>query len=127
MDALINSLPLVQILSGAIIAVLAWQWRIAIKWNQISTSIEQLTAAVAKVQESSEIALAAIRKIDTHGTEIASLWMELGAIKGQMIGWDLLKRIEGQLSLFAVTGQGNDAMSLVAKVIANELEARGKK
>ena len=67
------------------------------------------------------------KKIDDHQAQINNIQSELTIIRSQMVAWDTLKRIEGQLYAFAAVGKGNEVMGMVAGMLRIEREAREKK
>lgn len=52
---------------------------------------------------------------------------ELTVVRSQMIGWDVMKRIEMGLNSASKEGKGNQAMASIASVIRAEIEARKEK
>lgn len=50
----------------------------------------------------------------------------ISEIKGQMVGWDTLTRIERSLGMLSAMGKGNESMSAVAEVLKTERESRSK-
>lgn len=66
-----------------------------------------------------------LKAINYRLTEVES---KVVVIQGQMVGWDVLKRMEGQLYGFASMGKGNEAMGVMAGILKVERESReGKK
>lgn len=59
--------------------------------------------------------------------EIAALQGEVVYMKGQMVGWDVLKRMETTLSLLAEKGKGNEALAAFSATMRLEREARNDK
>jgi hypothetical protein len=49
---------------------------------------------------------------------------EIAIVRSQMVGWDLVKRLEQQMSILASTNKSNAAAAVAAAVIRSELEAR---
>ncbi len=58
---------------------------------------------------------------------LATVEAEIVIIKSQMVGWDVLKRMEGQLYGYASMGKGNEAMGVVAGILKIERESRENK
>jgi hypothetical protein len=75
-------------------------------WN-IYTSVNELVPAIKNQQE-----------------QINKLNLEVSGIKGSMVTWDTLKRIELTLSDLSSRGKGNEAMRAVATTIKVEREGR---
>jgi hypothetical protein len=62
--------------------------------------------------------------VNSMSVEMQEVQSRLNRIESEKIGWDVLFRIERSLALLSQQGQGNEAMSLVAKVVRQEVEAR---
>lgn len=45
-------------------------------------------------------------------------------IRSQMIGWDVLKRIEQSLSLLSANGEGNKGLKVMANALQVEIQSR---
>ena len=55
---------------------------------------------------------------------LAQVEADLTVTRSQMVGWDVLKRIEQSLQLVAQAGKGDKAMAGVAASMRSEIEAR---
>ena len=64
--------------------------------------------------------------VNSMSAEMQEVQARLNRVESDKIGWDVLFRIERSLALLSQQGQGNEAMSLVAKVVEQEIEARAK-
>jgi hypothetical protein len=64
--------------------------------------------------------------VSSMSVEMQEVQSRLNRVESDKIGWVVLFRIERSLSLLSQQGQGNEAMSLVAKVVSQEIEARSK-
>lgn len=62
--------------------------------------------------------------VNSMSVEMQEVQSRLNRIESEKIGWDVLFRIERSLALLSRQGQGNEAMSLVAKVVRQEVDAR---
>ena len=49
---------------------------------------------------------------------------KIGELRGQMVGWDVIKRIELFMQQYAGAGKGNEAMSAFAGALRAESEGR---
>lgn len=49
---------------------------------------------------------------------------KIAALQGQMVGWDVIKRIELFMQQYATAGKGNEAMKIMAAALKAESEAR---
>lgn len=67
-----------------------------------------------------------LSKLERNTSDIAALQGEIAQIKGQMVGWDTLKRVELLLAQLSTKGKGNEAMVAVAGAIRIERESREK-
>jgi hypothetical protein len=63
-------------------------------------------------------------KLNENQNEINNLKARVTVIESQMVGWDVLTRIERTLGLLAASGKGNESMSVVADVLKTERQAR---
>jgi hypothetical protein len=68
-----------------------------------------------------------IRKLDQNDVRISALEKDITVIRGQMVGWDVLTRVERTLGLLSATGKGNIAMGAVSDVLRAERESRESK
>lgn len=65
--------------------------------------------------------------VDSMSTDMQEVQSRLNRIESDKIGWDVLFRIERSLALLSSQGQGNEAMSIVAQVVRQEVDARKEK
>lgn len=45
-------------------------------------------------------------------------------IRSQMIGWDVLKRLEQSLSLYSANGEGNKGLKVIANALSVEIQTK---
>lgn len=93
-------------------AILEWTFKGAVAFIvamvlKINTAMDEIIPSLKNQQE-----------------QINKLNIELAGIKGQMVTWDTLKRIELTLSDLSGRGKGNEAMRAVATTIKVEREGR---
>jgi hypothetical protein len=59
--------------------------------------------------------------------QITQVKSDLAETRGQMVGWDVLSRMQSTFSTMAAQGKGNQAMAVFGQVIHNEVTARDVK
>lgn len=62
--------------------------------------------------------------VNSMSTEMQEIQSRLNRIESDKIGWDVLFRIERSLALLSQQGKGNEAMSMVSKVVKQEVDSR---
>ena len=80
-------------------------------------------ACLSLYQKASDV----LSLVRSHDQRITHLEKEVVVMKGQMVGWDTLKRIELTLATLSTSGRGNEAFAVMSKTIRNEIEAREEK
>ena len=86
---------------------------------------------VAFIMASTVGGMATYKKIDTVANNIATqeirlkkLESDVIVLRSQMVGWDVIKRIEQGLQIAIMTGNTDKATAAIAASLKNELEAR---
>ena len=87
----------------------------------ISGAVFWFSRSVKKLYDT---VLAQATLVNSMSVEMQEVQSRLNRIESEKIGWDVLFRIERSLALLSQQGQGNEAMSLVAKVVRQEVDAR---
>lgn len=87
----------------------------------ISGAVFWFSRSVKKLYDT---VLAQATLVNSMSVEMQEVQSRLNRIESEKIGWDVLFRIERSLALLSQQGQGNQAMSLVAKVVRQEVDAR---
>lgn len=64
--------------------------------------------------------------VNSMSAEMQEMQSRLNRIESDKIGWDVLFRIERSLALLSAHGKGNDAMTMVASIIKDQVDARSK-
>lgn len=90
----------------------------------ITGAVFWFSRSVKKLYDTVQMQAALVNSMNAEMQEVQS---RLNRIESDKIGWDVLFRIERSLALLSQQGQGNEAMSLVAKVVGQEVEARKEK
>lgn len=90
----------------------------------ITGAVFWFSRSVKKLYDTVQMQAALVNSMNAEMQEVQS---RLNRIESDKIGWDVLFRIERSLALLSQQGQGNEAMSLVAKVVAQEVQARKEK
>jgi outer membrane murein-binding lipoprotein Lpp len=104
-DNVIPPLLVAAILGGA-----AGGWAAYQKLDEVASRLPQINA---------DIALLKSQQIQTQG--------DLTVLKSQMVGWDVLKRVELALAGLAQAGKGDKAMTAVSGALRAEIDARKEK
>jgi hypothetical protein len=90
----------------------------------ITGAVFWFSRSVKKLYDTVQMQSALVNSMSVEMQEVQS---RLNRIESDKIGWDVLFRIERSLALLSQQGQGNEAMSLVAKVVGQEVAARNEK
>lgn len=77
----------------------------------------KLDAVALSLQQQAE----ANKNLEARITKVES---DVIVIRSQMIGWDVLKRIEQSLSLLAASGEGNKGLKVMANALQVEIQTR---
>jgi hypothetical protein len=104
-DNVIPPLVVAAILGGT-----AGGWAAYHKLEEIASRLPQINADIAALKA---------QQVQTQS--------ELTILKSQMVGWDVLKRIELALGALAQAGKGDRAMYAVSSAIRAEVDARKEK
>jgi hypothetical protein len=79
--------------------------------------LDELTSKLPQI--SADISTLKAQQLQTQG--------ELTILKSQMVGWDVLKRIELALGGLSQNGKGNEAMRAMANALHAEIDSRKEK
>lgn len=104
-DNVIPPLIVATIIGGA-----AGGWAAYQKLDEVAAKMPQINADLAALK-----------------SEQARINSEITVMKSQMVGWDVLKRVELALAGLAQAGEGDKAMSAVSGALRAEIDARKEK
>lgn len=104
-DNVIPPLLVASILGGT-----AGGWAAYNKLDEVARTIPQMNADIAMLK-----------------AQIEQQRSEMTVIKSQMVGWDVLKRVELALASIAQAGKGDKAMTAVSGALRAEIDARKEK
>jgi hypothetical protein len=93
-------------------SIMEWVFKAAVIF--IVTMVLKINASVGEL----------VPALKSQQDQINKLSVEMAEIKGQMVTWDTLKRIELTLSDLSARGRGNEAMRAVANTLKVEREGR---
>lgn len=81
------------------------------------SAYRKLDAVAISLQQQAE----ANKNLEARITKVES---DVIVIRSQMVGWDVLKRIEQSLSLLAASGEGNKGLKVMANALSVEIQTR---
>lgn len=81
------------------------------------SAYRKLDAVAISLQQQAE----ANKNLEARITKVES---DVIVIRSQMIGWDVLKRIEQSLSLLSANGEGNKGLKVMANALQVEIQTR---
>ena len=103
-----NVIP--PLLIAAILGGFAGGWAAYQKLDEVARTIPQINADIARLR-----------------SEVDDLKSRQTIMQSQMVGWDVLKRVELALASIAQAGKGDKAMTAVSQTLRAELDARKEK
>lgn len=95
---------------AAILAGSAGGWAAYQKLDEVARTLPQINADIAQLR-----------------SEVNALKSAQTVMQAQMVGWDVLKRVELALAGLASAGKGDKAMSAVSGALRAEIDARKEK
>ena len=115
--AMIRDKVIPPLIVAAIIGGAAGGWAAYRKLDDITVKLPQMSADISQ----SRIEITQLR------SEIARTQNDLTVLRAQMVGWDVLKRVELALASLAKAGAGDRAMHAVSDALRAEIDARKEK
>ena len=103
-----NVIP--PLLVASIMGGTAGGWAAYNKLDEVARTIPQMNADIALMKSQMEQQRA-----------------EITVLRSQMVGWDVLKRVELALSNLGASGKGDKAMTAVSGALRAEIDARKEK
>lgn len=103
-----NVIP--PLLVAAILGGSAGGWAAYKKLDEVASKLPQINADLAALK-----------------TEQDRMKSEMTVLKSQMVGWDVLKRVELALAGLAQAGKGDKAMTAMSGALRAEIDARKEK
>ena len=104
-DNVVPPLVVASILGGA-----AGGWAAYQKLDEVARTLPQINADIARLR-----------------AEVDELKSRQTIMQSQMVGWDVLKRVELALASIAQAGKGDKAMTAVSGALRAEIDARKEK